>query len=131
MTTRELRAITSAMITWTVLCFAAQNVAHCQIESFPAMDAKKTNGLVLTDRFRVAAGTISRSDASIRQSPVVPYSEPLVCPSTSMCGSLSIAGTLAVQARQDLPQEITSPLHHLPLKLSLRRMWYSRCIHQG
>jgi len=32
MTTRQLRTITSAMITWAVLCFAAQNVAHCQIE---------------------------------------------------------------------------------------------------
>ena len=41
MTTRQLRAITSAMITWTVLCFAAQNVAHCQIEWLPAMDAKR------------------------------------------------------------------------------------------
>ena len=30
MTKRQLRAITSAMITWAVLCFAAQNVAHCQ-----------------------------------------------------------------------------------------------------
>jgi len=52
MTTRQLRAIISAMITWTVLCFAAQNVAHCQ--------------------------------------------KPRARPSTSMCRSLSIAETLAV-----------------------------------
>jgi hypothetical protein len=48
MTTRQLRTITSAMITWAVLCYAAQNVVHCQIESFPVMNAKKRNGLMLT-----------------------------------------------------------------------------------
>jgi len=74
MTTRQLRAITSAMITWAVLFFAAQNVAHCQIESFSAMDAKKRNGPMLTDRFTAATGRIRRSDAGIRQSPVVPCS---------------------------------------------------------
>jgi hypothetical protein len=57
MTTRQLRVITSAMITWVVLCLDTQNVAHCQLESFPAVDAKKRNGPMLTGEYKARKET--------------------------------------------------------------------------